>query len=222
MKRRYIVSVAVVAEFERKATGTAKEAKARMIAAAESMGGPWTVGKTSIVSTAKPATPPPSAPSPRQQQVEAQLIKLRGIVDDLATILGNVKTPRLHLYPNRWCNVYPTNGAHAHSKGRRKGLICINMKEVIRTSRFRSGGVPDPNGMHSRGVTDPVWLMAHELTHVRLPAGSHNRQRFKAAERDLADKYHAWRAGTWQPSVRTPGWAKAKSQETNTSQAQEE
>lgn len=223
MKRRYVVSVAVVAEFDRKATNTAKEAKAHLLAAANALGQPWAIRSAAITSTAKPAKPPAPAPSPRQQQVDMQLEVLRGILNDLATVMGNVKTPRLHIYPNRWCMHYPTYGAHSHSKGRLKGLICVTPKEVLDTitptmDKARSFRIDEQHNLHPQPRTDPVWLMAHELNHIRMPGGSHNRKAFRDKAKDLEDKYHAWKAGTWQPPVRVPGWAKAKSRPPNTSQ----
>ena len=141
----------------------------------------------------------------------------------MATVMGNVKTPRLHLYPNRWCMHYPTNGAHSHNAGRKKGLICVTPKEVLDTitptvDKARSFRRDEQGNLFPLPRTDPVWLMAHELTHIRMPGGSHNRKAFRDKVKDVQDKYRAWKLGTWQPPVRTPGWVKAKSPDPNTSQ----
>ncbi len=200
MKRRYRLKIVAEATFERKASVSVRRAKAGALRALRASLGPEWALAGSLSSTAKPARPPPPKPTTRQLAIDAQLAVLRGILADMALILGNVKRPRLHLSPNRWCGDRPT-GAHAHSKGPNRGLICISPKEVLRT-------IPRAPGFPPR--TTPDWLMSHELTHIRMPGGSHNRAAFKREVDYLMAHYRAMKAGTWSPPKRIPGWAKPK------------
>lgn len=194
MKRVYRVTVVAERTFERKATEQAKAMKALLKKTVEDEI-LWTVHRASVTNIAVPSKPPAPRPSERKLAVDAQLETLRGIILDMAAILLNVKRPRLHLFPNKWCEERPS-GAHAHTRGWHKGLVCITAAEVMRTAS---------------GRTDAIWLMAHEITHLRYPSGSHNRRVFREGVDYLVTRYKAWRVSrTWQPLVRTPGWLEEK------------
>ncbi len=194
MKRVYRVTIVIERTFSRKATREAKLAATMVSAFVRHSAQGWTVESTRITnrakSEAKPAKPPESSPAVVYEDIAENqaLAELREIASDMAALLGNVKRPRVEFAPGPLCDgKFSHNVAHAHNRsarwfsgpraGRRipKGLICIRRgtRGIGRSDRER-------------------WprLMAHELMHVRMPGGSHNRAAFKAGVDALLARYY--------------------------------
>lgn len=222
MKRTYTIRVEIQAEFAKK-VGIRR--KAKEIVAGWELPGPWKVVAIASRSKAQPerASPPIPPPTDEEVQVQMQMEVLRAILSDMHRIRPNVTKPWLELWPNRWCRrpyARMPRGAHAHqdnfwvvsrnAQGIRtgqkwkaaKGLICINPREVLRTLQ-----VPDDDEPHHYG---PIRLMAHEFSHLVVPARAHRSGKFQATEEDLIIKYRAMKAGTWTPTTIVPGWRKTE------------
>ena len=124
--------------------------------------------------------------SPRKKQTRdepddrpALLDEARGIAEKMHAILKNAKRPKLHWHQNRWCKDYvPRAHSHCRPGARHRGLICLNPSHV---RRCKAGGRPAGGGL--------VELIAHELTHLRLPTASHHRKQFKEREQELVRKF---------------------------------
>ena len=198
MKRVYRVTLVLERTFDRTATGEAKDITGRVGAFAFERG--WGLAEHRITNRAKSERKPHEVePDPAQVEEDIAagqaLAMLREIAADMASILGNVKKPRVEYAPNRWCDGrFSHNVCHAHNvngvrwvrgprAGRKipKGLICFSRRRLLR----------------GRGWAAPEkWaaLMAHELMHVRMPGGSHRRAKFNENAADLLRRYEEGRA----------------------------
>ena len=190
MKRTYRIQVEFEAVFDRKigARGWAK--RIRELCAKAAPAG-WSVTRTAVHSRAVPKPAAPVPPDPQEAVRDATLARLQTIATDASRLVRSAPNPDVRRWPNRRCgpqfNERMNSGAHAHIStgttwfegrkiGCRRGLICIKDSELDRVAR---------------GEVDPVWLMLHEVAHLRFRTGHDHRGRryqesLERLERDYA------------------------------------
>ncbi len=183
MKRTYTLKVEIEATFGRKIQSSSY--KARLLRAiVKVLPDPWELNEASIsVRTFSEAKVPEKKPTERALKLELRLEEAREIAEKMRKILRTVKRPKVHLYPNRWCDSGNFWSAHVHNskpyryastfRKAEYGLICLKQSWLLMVSRERLER-----------------SLAHEICHLRMPATNHRRLSFKEGVDLLLSLYY--------------------------------
>lgn len=187
MNRAYRIHVVLKATFERKATRSAKEARAALLAHVPEG---WTVEKATIHSIAKPKvseTLRQHTVNLARHQEDTKLAEFQEIANRIAAPFPTLTRPKLEWKGNRYCHTFSGHLAHAHigrgkwgrgqyrlknghSRPIPRGLICLDRKLMQDSSESVER------------------LLAHEIAHLKSQRGNRATKQHDA-ERTIFETY---------------------------------